>query len=92
MSDLPLRGAETLADFARLLARQIEDTEEIRYDIPPPAALVNAASYAGIAPAGTATSAASWIVVRTDYDATGNPTRMRIRKAVAWDNRALGWT
>lgn len=93
MGDLPLRGEATLADFARILARQIEDTEEIRYDLPPtPAGYVNGASYAGVAPAGSETSAEVWSIVRTDYDAAGNPSRMRIRRSVAWDDRADGWT
>lgn len=89
MGDLPLRGEATLADFARILARQIEDTEEIRYDLPAtPAAFQNGSSYAGLAPDDTPTADEAWSVVRTDYDAAGNPARMRIRRGIAWDDRA----
>jgi hypothetical protein len=89
MGDIPLRGEETLADFARILAKEFEDTEEVRYDTPNAAGLINGSAYAGIAPDGSATSAAVWTVVRTYYDPNSNPSRQRIKKGIAWDNRAV---
>lgn len=47
--------------------------------------------YHGAAPDGTATSAASWAVVRFYKDVSGNITRVRYRENVAWDARAAGW-
>lgn len=94
LGDLPLRGeaSATLPDFARILARQIEDSEEVRIDLPAtPAAFLNGASYMGVASQGSATDAAAWSIVRTDYDAAGNPSRMRIQRGIAWDERAQGW-
>lgn len=90
MGDLPFRGDETLADFARILANEFEDSEEVRYDIPANSVLQkNGSSYTGIAPDGTLTSAASWTIVRSYYDANGNLSRQRIRKNISWDNRAV---
>lgn len=48
--------------------------------------------YIGRAPDTTATSAASWEVVRIYRTATGATTRIRYRTGVVWDNRTAGWT
>ncbi len=48
--------------------------------------------YHGRAPDGTATSTASWEVVRFYKDALGKITRVRYRSGVAWDSRTAGWS
>lgn len=80
-----------LADtFDRMKNKNFKDTEEVRYDIP--TSFTSTAIYVGLAPAGTATSAASWAIVRTLFDANGNPSRDQIKLNVIWDNRAaLAW-
>lgn len=88
--DLSPPAAFTTGDFERILGKLPDDSEEMRYEIP--LALSNASIYAGIAPDGTATSAASWKVARIYHDANGNPSRMRIKQGalIAWDDRAVG--
>lgn len=77
------------SSFTRIKEKRFQDTEEVRYDIP--GTLANGQIYVGVAPDGTATSTASWDVVRTDFDANANPTRDRIQKGIAWDSRTTGW-
>ena len=75
--------------FTRIKNQEYLDSEEARYDIP--ASLPSGFIYAGVAPNGTATSAAAWTIVRTSFDASGNPTRDQIRTSVVWDSRTTGW-
>jgi len=94
LTDTELRAAQVpvtdeAAEFWRIKNRRFEDTEEVRYDIA--ADLVNGDIYAGVAPDGTSTATASWTVIRTYFDANGNPSRERIRTGVAWDSRTVGW-
>lgn len=77
-------------EFSRIKNKEFADTEEVRYEIP--ASLVSASIYTGVAADGTATSAAAWTVIRSYFDANGNPERERIRASVVWDNRTSGWT
>lgn len=79
-------------DFSRILERRFKDTEEVRYDIPTDALLADGSIYLGVADDGTATSAEEWTIVRIYFDSQKLPTRSRIRKLVAWDDRATGWT
>lgn len=81
--------AGPVAEFYRIKNRYFKDTEEIRYDIA--ASLISGDIYTGVAPDGTATSAASWTVIRTYFDANGNPSRERIRTGVVWNSRTIGW-
>lgn len=81
------------ADFSRILEKRFMDFEEVRYDIPNTnAGLTNGNIYIGIAEDGSATSAAVWTVVRFYFNAARKPSRSRIRKLVAWDDRAIGWS
>lgn len=86
---MPISAIERY-EFARIKEKKYKDTEEVRYDIP--ASLISADIYVGVATDGTATASASWVVLRTYFDASGNPSRERIRTGVAWDNRTSGWT
>lgn len=78
--------------FARIKAKQFASTEEVRYDIP--ASLVSADIYTGVNTDATATSTATWTVIRSYFDANGNPARERIKSGISWDNRAAAgnWT
>jgi hypothetical protein len=78
-------------EFARIAQRQFLDTEEVRMDIPAPSAMANAHIYLAVAPASTATNAASWKIVRITLDANKNPSRQQYRTGVAWDSRTTGW-
>lgn len=76
--------------FSRIKNRNFADTEEVRYDVP--TSVISGAIYTGLATAGTATSAATWTIVRSLFDANGNPSREQIKTSVIWDNRAaLSW-
>lgn len=74
------------SDFKRILKFEPVAGEELRADD-----VAGGDRYHGAAADGTATSAASWRVVRFYRDATGGITRVRYRTGVAWDNRASGW-
>lgn len=76
----------TSEDFRRLLKFEPTSGQELRAED------LSTDRYHGAAPDGTATSAASWKVVRFDKDAAGNITRVRYRTGVAWDSRAAGWS
>ena len=72
-----------------ILAGLILDTEEARYDIiGPPLPVTDI--YVGVAVDGSATSAAVWDVVRA-YFTSGLPVRKRLKTAIKWDDRAVGW-
>lgn len=77
-------------EFNRIKMKRFKDTEEVRYDIPVDVA--NSDIYTGVAADGTLTSSASWTIIRTYFDANGNPTRERFRTGVAWDDRTSGWS
>ena len=76
--------------FWRIKNKIFLDTEEVRYDIP--LVLTSAFVYVGLNTAGTATSSATWTIVRTSFDINANPNRDQIRTSVAWDSRTVGWT
>lgn len=78
----------TLSDFAKLLARQVSNTDEMKLDVEP----TNSDYYIGIVPDGTADGTATHKVVRIYLSATKNPTRMRFRQGVAWSSRTAGWS
>lgn len=78
--------ASRLGDFARLLDKQYLDTEEERVD------MGATDIYIGVNTDGTATSSATWKIIRVYLDGSGNPTRRRYRSGVAWDSRTSGWT
>lgn len=90
---VPISGTVTADDnaseFWRIKNKRYTDTEEVRYDIA--ADLANGDIYTGVATDGTATSSATWTIIRTYFDANGNPSRERIRFNVAWDSRTAGW-
>lgn len=71
-------------DFSRILKFEPLPTEEIRRD----ETLTD--DYHGVAPDGSATSAAVWKVVRF-YKTAGLITRVRYRTDIAWDSRTAGW-
>lgn len=75
------------SDFSRLLARVVENTDELRLDVEP----ASAAFYIGKAADATGTAAAAWDVIQISLSATRNPNRIRFRQAVAWDSRTVGW-
>lgn len=60
--------------------------EEIRYDLAP--AKIFSTDMIGLAPRGTATSDATWTILKVEYDGSGNLTREQSFSAVAWDDRA----
>lgn len=84
---LDVRNADSTMN--RILNKRLEDTEEIRYDVP--TTLTNGNIYLGVATDGTSTAAASWDVVRIYFDGNDNPTRARLRTGIAWDSRTTGW-
>lgn len=75
------------SEFARLLARQVEDADELRLDVEPS----STEFYIGSALDGTATSATDWNIIQISLSGTRNPNRIRFRQNVAWDNRTAGW-
>lgn len=83
-------AAEFTSEFTRIKEKRFKDTEEVRHDIP--VSLISGQIYTGKAPAGSATSATVWDIVRVDFDASGNPSRERIQTGIAWDSRTSGWT
>lgn len=92
MGDLANKGdieVRYASEFARINAKQYDDTEEVRFDIP--VSKVNGVIYVGVAPSGSLESSSVWMVVRTDFDSNGNPNRQRYRSGVAWDSRTTGW-
>lgn len=79
--------AAPASDFGLLAkATPSANTVEIRFDD-----IVAGDLYIGEAPDGTATSAASWKVVRYYRTATGLLTRLRYRTGVVWDSHTSGW-
>lgn len=83
-------AASAKNNFARILAKEPLDVEEVRID-----GLDNLVSgfiYTGYATEGSLTSAAVWLVVRVSMNANENPTRIQYRNNVVWDNRATGWS
>ncbi len=81
-------GAIGLSDFGKLLQRVVSNTDELRLDVEPS----NTDYYIGKNIDGVLTSSATWDVARIYLSATKNPTRMRFRQGVVWDNRATGWS
>lgn len=77
------------SELNRIMNKQFTDAEEARYDIP--ADLTSSSIYIGVATDGTATSAASWNIVRVYFDGNKKPSRLRIQQSISWDNRATGW-
>lgn len=82
-------GGGSASVFKRLKDHEYQDGEEVRYDVP--ATLGSNYMYHALNVAGTATSAASWSIIRTSFDANGNPDREQFRTGISWDNRAVGW-
>lgn len=72
--------------MASLIKFEAQPGEELRVDD-----VIGGDRYHGRAVTGTATSAASWEVVRFERDATGGILRTRYRSAVVWDDRDQGW-
>lgn len=75
------------SDFARLLNRSVENTEQLKLDVEP----TNTDYYIGKCADGTADNVATHNVIRIYLSATKNPTAMRFRTALRWDQRTLGW-
>lgn len=71
--------------FYRLLNQHVANGYEMRTD------LGVTDQYFAMAPDATATSSASWDVLRI-YLTAGSPVRWRTRTGVAWDSRTIGWT
>lgn len=72
--------------FATLINAQPSSTsDEIRMDD-----VAGGDLYIGRNADGTATSTATWEVVRIYRTATGQTTRMRYKTGISWDNRANG--
>ena len=44
--------------------------------------------YIGTADAGVATSTAVWYIIKISWDANDNPTAVKFRDLVVWDDRA----
>ena len=78
------------SEFARLLARQVEDTDELRLDVEPS----SDDFYIGKATDGESTATADWDVIKIALSATRNPERIQFRQGLAWDDRANAgnWT
>ena len=88
LTDAELRAAPLdLDDFDRIAKARAVVGEELRFDD-----VIGGDLYIGAAPEGTATSAASWDVVRYYRTAAGAITRQRYQTGIAWDDRATGWT
>ena len=79
------------SEFSRISEKRFLDTEEVRYDIPPQAALANSSIYIGVALDGTDITESVWTVVRVYFNQVALPVRQRIRKNVKWSERTLGW-
>jgi len=77
------------AEFARIKNREFKDTEQVKYDIAPN--LVNGDIYTGVADEAAVESDATWNVIRTYFDANGNPNQERIQLGIRWDQRTAGW-
>lgn len=77
--------ADVDSRFKRLLKFEPAVGEELRSEN------LDTDRYHGAAPDGTATSSATWDVVRFYKDASKNIVRVRFRSGVAWDDRAAGW-
>lgn len=92
--NVPISGtiSQTLLDnFGRIKNKQFKDTETVLYDIPLVPA--NSFAYVGVAPKGSSQSATVWNIIRTSFDANGNPSADQIALSIAWSARATGpWT
>jgi len=78
-------------NFGRLKNKQFKDTETVLYDIP--LVLVSSFSYLGVAAKGSSQSATVWNIIRTSFDANGNPSADQIALGIAWSARVSGpWT
>lgn len=71
-----------------IMEGMVDDTEEIRFDLQDTSATN---IYVGAAPAGSLETALAWDIVRTELNAAGKPTRRRLRTAIAWSDRTVGW-
>lgn len=71
------------SEFARLLARQVENTDELRLDVEP----ASSDFYIGKNVDGTATSDPSWDIIKISLSATRNPNRIQFVQDAIWDNR-----
>lgn len=71
------------SDFARLLARQVENTDELRLDVEP----ASSDFYIGKNVDGTATSDPSWDIIKISLSATRNPSRIQFVQDAVWDDR-----
>jgi hypothetical protein len=78
-------------DFARIKNKQFKDTETVLYDIP--LILASGFIYTGVAPKGSSQSATVWSIIRSSFDANGNPSADQIALGIAWSARTAGpWT
>lgn len=82
--------ADTNFDSVRIRKGDYLETEDVLYDIP--VSLTDSFIYIGVAPAGTATSAATWYVKRISFNSNKLPFKDQFRSGVVWNNRAAGWT
>lgn len=79
-------GTERNNRFSSLIKFEPRPNEELRSEE------TLSDRYHGRAPDGTATSDASWEIVRFYKNPlTGQIVRTRYRENVSWDNRATGW-
>lgn len=71
------------SEFARILARQVENDDRLLVDAEPGTGYV----YIGSAPRGTAQSATEWGVVKVLMSGTLNPQDIQYKADIAWTDR-----
>lgn len=71
------------SNFARLLARQVEDNYRLLVDAEPATGFI----FLGAAPRGTSKSTAIWQIVRVELSTTFNPQDLQYGQGIAWDDR-----
>lgn len=79
-------------EFWRIKNKRFRDNEEVRHDVP--VSLINGSIYTAVNTDGTATSSATWTIIRVRFDSNENPSREQIRFNKSWDDRAnpTNWT
>lgn len=71
------------SNFARLLARQVEDNQRLLVDAEPGTGYI----FLGEAPRGTTQATAIWKVVRIELSTTLNPQDIQYKAGIAWSDR-----
>jgi len=73
------------SSFTKIKRDLYRDDEQVLYDVPSPPA--SAKMYSGFANESATTAQTVWDIVRTTYDANGNPASEGIALGIAWDDR-----